>query len=57
MSELHLHQSDQLIKIIYAKNKFRIKTVTKLANITRWKWWIALDTDAFLLHKSRAIQE
>ena len=57
MSQLRLRLENQLIKRRDSNNRIKLKTVTKLADLTGRKWWPPLDTNSLKLHKATAKQE
>ena len=57
MAQLLLLLANQLIKIRDSSNIIRIKTLTKLADLTGRKWWLPIDTNLLILQKATTKQE
>ena len=57
MPQLILFLFDQLIKIKDSNKRIKLKTVTKLVDLTVIKWWLPLDTDSLIIHKLKAKQK
>ena len=57
ISQLHLRLVTLLIQIIDKERKIKLKTFTKISDITERKWWLSLDINTLLHQNLKAMRE